>query len=195
MQKPYRAACASFWQTYRTTVPSPAAPRASLPRRRAPKRATRARRSHHEPDDGIPGLPHQIDVDLVGSKQPDPFGPDIFWRGDPAGNGSGNSRNGSCGKAVTTVAGPVPTSCPAVPADQAEPHGPDPFPDGLLVVAVVLQDGPGAEGACWAWRGFPGLPGVHAHLRGQHHERRLGRIADDRTVVGNGGVGAQHQPQ
>jgi hypothetical protein len=75
---------------------------------------------------------HQMDVDLVGGKQPDPFGPDIFVRGDPAGNGSGNSRNGSCGKEVTTMAGPVPTSCPAVLADQAEPHGPDPFPDGRM---------------------------------------------------------------
>ena len=37
--------------------------------------------------------------------------------------------------------------------------------------------------------------GVGAHLRGQHHEGRLGRIADDRLVIGDGGVGAQDQAQ
>jgi len=43
-----------------------------------------------------------------------------------------------------------------------------------------------------AGQGFAGLLGVHAHLRGQHHERRLGRITDDRPVISDGGIGAQH---
>ena len=33
-------------------------------------------------------------------------------KGDPAGNGSGNSRNGSYGKSVTTTSGPVRISVP-----------------------------------------------------------------------------------
>ena len=39
----------------------------------------------HELDGGIPGLPHEVGVDLVGSKKPDPFGPNIFClpHGDP----------------------------------------------------------------------------------------------------------------
>ena len=57
-----------------------------------------------------------------------------------------------------------------------------------LVLGVERHLGP-------AGQGFAGLLGVHAHLRGQHHERRLGRVADDRPVVADGGVGAQHQAQ
>ena len=36
--------------------------------------------------------------------------------------------------------------------------------------------------------GVAGLLGVDAHLRGQHDEGRLGRVADDRPVVADGGV-------
>ena len=57
-----------------------------------------------------------------------------------------------------------------------------------LVLGIERHLGP-------AGQGFAGLLGVHAHLRGQHHERRLGRVADDRPVVADGGVGAQHQAQ
>ena len=40
-----------------------------------------------------------------------------------------------------------------------------------------------------------GLLGVDADLGGQHHEGRFGRVADDRLVVGDGGVAAQHEPE
>ena len=57
-----------------------------------------------------------------------------------------------------------------------------------LVLRVERHLGP-------AGQRLAGLLGVHAHLRGQHHERRLGRVADDRPVVADGGIGAQHQAQ
>ena len=43
--------------------------------------------------------------------------------------------------------------------------------------------------------GPPGLLGVDAELGGEHDERRLGRVADDRAVVGDGGVAVQHQAE
>jgi putative transposase len=54
---------------------------------------------------------------------------DHLWyvRGDPAGNGSGNSRNGSYGKTVTTTAGPVRI---AVPRDRNSTFEPKIVPKG-----------------------------------------------------------------
>ncbi len=57
-----------------------------------------------------------------------------------------------------------------------------------LVLGVERHLGPAGQGVA-------GLLGVDAHLRGQHDEGRLGRIADDRPVVGDGGVGAQRQAE
>ena len=41
----------------------------------------------------------------------------------------------------------------------------------------------------------PGLLGVDAELRREHHERRFGRVADHRLVVTDGGVAAQRQAE
>ena len=40
-----------------------------------------------------------------------------------------------------------------------------------------------------------GLLGVDTDLGGEHDERRLGRVADDRLVVGDGGVAAQREAE
>jgi putative transposase len=45
-----------------------------------------------------------------------------YVKGDPAGNGSGNSRNGSFGKSVTTVSGPVRISVPRDRNSEFEPR-------------------------------------------------------------------------
>ena len=45
-----------------------------------------------------------------------------YAKGDPAGNGSGNSRNGSYGKTVTTTAGPVRISVPRDRNAEFEPQ-------------------------------------------------------------------------
>ena len=43
--------------------------------------------------------------------------------------------------------------------------------------------------------GPPGLLGVDAELGGEHDERGLGRVADDRAVVGDGRVAVQHEAE
>ena len=43
--------------------------------------------------------------------------------------------------------------------------------------------------------GAPRLLGVHAELRRQHDERRLGRVADHGAVVGDRGVGVEREPE
>ena len=57
-----------------------------------------------------------------------------------------------------------------------------------LVLGVERHLGP-------AGQGFARLRGVGAHLRGEHDERRLGRIADDGLVIGDGRVRAQTQAE
>jgi putative transposase len=58
--------------------------------------------------DGPDGLLGQMTKKVIeralGAEMDDHLG---YVKGDPAGNGSGNSRNGSFGKTVTTAAGPV----------------------------------------------------------------------------------------
>src|SRR5580692_10134259 len=60
------------------------------------------------PVDGAGGLLAQMNKAVLeralGAELDDHLG---YVRGDPAGNGSGNSRNGHYGKTVTTTAGPV----------------------------------------------------------------------------------------
>jgi putative transposase len=63
--------------------------------------------------DGPDGLISQLTAKVIeralGAELDDHLG---YVRGDPAGNGSGNSRNGSYGKTVTTTAGPVRIAVP-----------------------------------------------------------------------------------
>jgi putative transposase len=63
--------------------------------------------------DGPDGLIGQLTAKVIeralGAEMDDHLG---YVKGGPAGNGSGNSRNGSCGKTVTTAAGPVRISVP-----------------------------------------------------------------------------------
>lgn len=63
--------------------------------------------------DGPDGLIGQLTARVIeralGAEMDDHLG---YVKGDPAGNGSGNSRNGSYGKTVTTTAGPVTISVP-----------------------------------------------------------------------------------
>jgi putative transposase len=58
--------------------------------------------------DGPDGLLNQLTARVIeralGAEMDDHLG---YAKGDPAGNGTGNSRNGSYGKTVTTTAGPV----------------------------------------------------------------------------------------
>jgi putative transposase len=60
------------------------------------------------PLDGADGLINQLTKAVIeralGAEMDDHLG---YVKGDPAGNGSGNSRNGHYGKTVTTTAGPV----------------------------------------------------------------------------------------
>ena len=60
------------------------------------------------PGSGAEGLLSQLTKTVLeralGAELDDHLG---YVKGDPAGNGSGNSRNGSYGKTVTTAAGPV----------------------------------------------------------------------------------------
>ena len=57
-----------------------------------------------------------------------------YAKGDPAGNGSGNSRNGSFGKSVTTTSGPVRIS---VPRDRKSDFEPRIVAKGQRCVGVV----------------------------------------------------------
>jgi putative transposase len=63
--------------------------------------------------DGADGLISQLTAKVIeralSAEMDDHLG---YVKGDPAGNGSGNSRNGSYGKTVTTTAGPVRVSVP-----------------------------------------------------------------------------------
>ncbi|HXZ72813.1 MAG TPA: IS256 family transposase [Streptosporangiaceae bacterium] len=63
--------------------------------------------------DGPDGLISQLTAKVIeralGAEMDDHLG---YVKGDPAGNGSGNSRNGSYGKTVATTAGPVRVSVP-----------------------------------------------------------------------------------
>ena len=63
--------------------------------------------------DGPDGLISQLTAKVIeralGAEMDDHLG---YVKGDPAGNGSGNSRNGSYGKTVGTTAGPVRVSVP-----------------------------------------------------------------------------------
>ena len=63
--------------------------------------------------DGPGGLLAQMNKAVIeralGAELDDHLG---YAKGDPAGNGSGNSRNGSYGKTVTTMAGPVRIAVP-----------------------------------------------------------------------------------
>src|SRR5271156_1639705 len=63
--------------------------------------------------DGPGGLIGQLTAKVIeralGAEMEDHLG---YAKGDPAGNGSGNSRNGSYGKTVTTTAGPVRVQVP-----------------------------------------------------------------------------------
>ena len=58
--------------------------------------------------DGPGGLIGQLTARVIeralGAEMDDHLG---YVKGDPAGNGSGNSRNGSYGKTLTTTSGPV----------------------------------------------------------------------------------------
>ena len=78
--------------------------------------------------DGPDGLPAQMNKAVIeralGAELDDHLG---YVRGDPAGNGPGNSRNGSCGKTVTTMAGPVRI---AVPRDRNSTFEPKIVPRG-----------------------------------------------------------------
>jgi hypothetical protein len=55
-----------------------------------------------------------------------------------------------------------------------------------LVLRIKRHLGPAGQGVTC-------LYGVGAHLRGEYHEGRLRRVADDRLVVADGGIGAQRQ--
>jgi putative transposase len=78
--------------------------------------------------DGPDGLLNQLTRTVLeralGAELDDHLG---YVKGDPAGNGSGNSRNGSYGKTVTTTAGPVRI---AVPRDRNSTFSPVIVPKG-----------------------------------------------------------------
>jgi putative transposase len=80
------------------------------------------------PVDGADGLIGQLTKTVLeralGAELDDHLG---YVKGDPAGNGSGNSRNGSYGKTVTTTAGPVRI---AVPRDRNSTFEPGIVPKG-----------------------------------------------------------------
>jgi putative transposase len=80
------------------------------------------------PVDGAGGLLSQMTGMVLeralGAELDDHLG---YVKGDPAGNGSGNSRNGSYGKTVTTAAGPVRI---AVPRDRNASFEPKMVPKG-----------------------------------------------------------------
>ena len=67
----------------------------------------------------------------LGAEMDDHLG---YVRGDPAGNGSGNSRNGYYGKTVTTTAGPV---CLQVPRDRNSEFEPVIVPKGTRRLGQV----------------------------------------------------------
>jgi putative transposase len=78
--------------------------------------------------DGPGGLLAQMNKAVIeralGAELDDHLG---YVKGDPAGNGSGNSRNSSYGKTVTTTAGPVRI---AVPRDRNSTYEPKLVPKG-----------------------------------------------------------------
>jgi putative transposase len=80
------------------------------------------------PVDGAGGLLSQLSKPVLeralGAELDDHLG---YVKGDPAGNGSGNSRNGHYGKTVTTAAGPVRI---AVPRDRDASFEPTIVPKG-----------------------------------------------------------------
>ena len=61
------------------------------------------------PDGLLNRITQKVIERALGAEMDDHLG---YVRGDPAGNGSGNSRNGSYGKTVTTAAGPVRIAVP-----------------------------------------------------------------------------------
>jgi putative transposase len=73
--------------------------------------------------DGPDGLIGQLTARVIeralGAEMDDHLG---YVKGDPAGNGSGNSRNGSYGKTVTTTAGPLRISVPRDRNAEFEPQ-------------------------------------------------------------------------
>jgi putative transposase len=73
--------------------------------------------------DGPGGLIGQLTARVIeralGAEMDDHLG---YVKGDPAGNGSGNSRNGSFGKSVTTTSGPVRISVPRDRKSEFEPQ-------------------------------------------------------------------------
>ena len=73
--------------------------------------------------DGPDGLIGQLTARVIeralGAEMDDHLG---YVKGDPAGNGSGNSRNGSFGKSVTTTSGPVRISVPRDRKSEFEPQ-------------------------------------------------------------------------
>jgi len=73
--------------------------------------------------DGPGGLIGQLTARVIeralGAEMDDHLG---YVKGDPAGNGSGNSRNGSYGKTITTTSGPVRLSVPRDRKSEFEPQ-------------------------------------------------------------------------
>jgi putative transposase len=73
--------------------------------------------------DGPGGLIGQLTARVIeralGAEMDDHLG---YVKGDPAGNGSGNSRNGSFGKTITTTSGPVRISVPRDRKSAFEPQ-------------------------------------------------------------------------
>jgi len=73
--------------------------------------------------DGPGGLIGQLTARVIeralGAEMDDHLG---YVKGDPAGNGSGNSRNGSYGKTITTTSGPVRISVPRDRTSAFEPQ-------------------------------------------------------------------------
>ena len=80
--------------------------------------------------DGPGGLIGQLTARVIeralGAEMDDHLG---YLKGDPAGNGTGNSRNGSFGKTVTTTSGPVRVG----PMDAGSPD-----PGGIRMVPATL---------------------------------------------------------
>jgi len=87
------------------------------------------------PLDGAEGLLAQMNKAVLeralGAEMDDHLG---YMKGDPAGNGSGNSRNGHYGKTVTTMAGPVRI---AVPRDRNATFEPKIVPRGARRLGQV----------------------------------------------------------
>ena len=73
--------------------------------------------------DGPGGLIGQLTARVIeralGVEMDDHLG---YVKGDPAGNGTGNSRNGSYGKTLTTTSGPVRLSVPRDRKSEFEPQ-------------------------------------------------------------------------